>query len=94
MVASPHVDQNKSFLVIVLVVRRNISSITAGGKLAEYPAMMRVKSAMEQLEMHTSWTEKAGHGPQSASGCGMHDEKREKWRVSSRVWRSAGMQSA
>lgn len=94
MVARPHADRNKRFLDIVLVVRRNISSTTADGKLAEYPAMMRVKSDMEQLEMHSSSTEKAGYGPRRASECGMHDEKREKWRVSSRVWRSAGMQSA
>lgn len=37
---------------------------------------------------------KAGQGPPGvAVDCGMHDEKREKWRVSRRVWRSAGMQS-
>lgn len=54
---------------------------------------LRVNCDMEQLEMHSSLTKKQGMVPQSASGCGMHDEKRVKWRVSRRVWRSAGMQS-
>lgn len=62
MLASRRRSKQK-FSARVLVVRRNISSTTADGKLAEHPAMVRVKSDMEQLEMHSSLTGKAGHGP-------------------------------
>lgn len=77
----------------VLVVQRNISSTTADGKLAEYPAVVRVECDMEKLEVHSARQKKQGMAARSANGCGMHDEKRVKWRVSRRVWRSAGMQS-
>lgn len=59
--------KTKVFRCHVLVVRRNISSTTADGKLAEYSAVVRVKCDMEQLEIHSSLTQKQGMVPRSAS---------------------------